>query len=204
MVTGSEYRTRLVDGAHADYLALTAPRYGLSAARLTALTSAQLALLERHPRLFEDRVEAGRVVEGHGDLRPEHICVADPPVIIDGLEFSETLRVLDPVDELSFLGLECERLGGASVGGWFMDAYVARSGDRPVGLLVDFYRVYRAMRRARIAAQHLDDATVREPDRFAAQARHYLALVEPVHVPDTGRDGSVVQGSSSSSSGRSS
>lgn len=203
-MTGTEYRTRLVDGARADELALIAPRYGLSTVRLAALASAQITLLERHPHLFEGRVRAGRVIEGHGDLRPEHICVADPPVIIDGLEFSETLRVLDPVDELSFLSLECERLGDARVGGWFMNAYVDRSGDRPPGLLVDFYRVYRAMRRARIAAQHLDDPTVREPGRFAAQARRYLELVEPVRCPGSGRGVSPVQGSSNSSSGRSS
>ena len=37
---------------------------------------------------LEERVKRGYVVEGHGDLRPEHICLSDPPVIIDCLEFS--------------------------------------------------------------------------------------------------------------------
>mgnify|MGYP006202207167 CR=1 FL=1 len=38
---------------------------------------------------------AGRIVEGHGDLRPEHIYLGTPPAIIDRLEFSMELRTLD-------------------------------------------------------------------------------------------------------------
>jgi hypothetical protein len=36
------------------------------------------------------------------------------------------------------------------------------------------------MRRAKIAALHLDDPTVRDPARFAAMARRYLEMAEPV------------------------
>jgi aminoglycoside phosphotransferase family enzyme len=185
-MSGSDYRARLEQGVREDAQALSAPRYRLSRGRLEALARAQLALLERRPLLFDERVQAGRIIEGHGDLRPEHICVRSDPAIIDCLEFSKDLRVLDAADELAFLALECERLGDPRVGRWFLDVYRDVSGDEPPPPLLHFYRVYRALRRAKIAAWHLDDPTVRDPERFAAKARHYLDLVEPVALDGIG------------------
>ena len=52
-----------------------------------------------------------RIVDGHGDLRPEHIWLDDPIEIIDCLEFNARLRAVDPFDEIAFLSLKCERLG---------------------------------------------------------------------------------------------
>jgi aminoglycoside phosphotransferase family enzyme len=56
------------------------------------------------------RLESARVVEGHGDLRPEHVCLGSTPRIIECLESRAELRLLDPSDELAFLAMECERL----------------------------------------------------------------------------------------------
>jgi aminoglycoside phosphotransferase family enzyme len=125
-------------------------------------------------------VNAGRIVDGHGDLRPEHIWLDGAPAIIDCVEFDPALRVVDPADELAFLALECERLGAAAVGGWFLDTYTTVTGDRPPPILLAFYRVYRAMRRAVIAARHLDDPSVADPARFLARARRFLEMIEPV------------------------
>jgi aminoglycoside phosphotransferase family enzyme len=179
-ISRGDYCARLERGVRDDMHVLSAPRYGLSRDRLGRLVRAQLQLLERHALLFERRVDAGRIVEGHGDLRPEHICVRRPGAIIDCLEFSKELRVLDPLDELAFLALECERLGDSRVGQWFLDAYCEVAGDEAPAAVLHFYRVCRALRRATIAARHLDDPAVRDPERFAARARHYLQLVEPL------------------------
>lgn len=183
-ISGADYRARLEQGTRDDWQALSAPRYALCRDRLEALASAQLRLLEQKPLLFERRVQAGRIIEGHGDLRPEHICVGQSLAIIDCLEFSRDLRLLDPVDELSFLFLECERLGEPCVGRWFLEAYRDASGDEYPPALLHFYRVYRALRRARIAAQHVDDPTVQNPETFAAKAKHYIELVTPVALDD--------------------
>ena len=56
---------------------------------------------------LQERVLQGRVVDGHGDLRPEHICFRDPTAIFDCLEFNAELRQVDPFDELAYLGVEC-------------------------------------------------------------------------------------------------
>jgi len=179
-VTALEQRARLEAGVGGDLEALSAPRYGLPLDRIEALVGAERAFLARRAGLFDERVLAGRIVEGHGDLRPEHIWLDGEPAIIDRLEFDRTLRVLDPADELAFLVLECDRLGAPHVGEWFLEAYIQETGDEPPAALLRFYRVYRALRRATLSARHLDDPTVTDPDRFAARARRYLELVEPV------------------------
>ena len=117
-------------------------------------------------------------MDGHGDLRPEHICLTPEPVVIDCLEFCSELRELDPADELAFLALECERLAQPRVGNWFRDAYEEHTGDRLPRPLLAFYRRYRILRRAKIAAWLLKEPGARDPARFAAKARHYLELAE--------------------------
>ena len=181
-ISGPAYRKLLEDGTRDDMQELLRPRYGLPGDRIEALARGQIALLEQRASLFDRRVQADHIVEGHGDLRPEHVCVRPRPAIIDCLEFAKDLRVVDPVDELTFLALECEHLGEPRVGMWFLDAYRHATGDEPPALLQDFYRVYRALRRAKIAACHLNDPTVRDQERFAARARDYLASVDPVKV----------------------
>ncbi|MDH4065134.1 MAG: hypothetical protein OEW19_12095, partial [Acidobacteriota bacterium] len=135
--------------------------------------------------VFDARVAAGHIVEGHGDLRPEHIWLDPEPAVLDCVEFDRPLRLMDPADELAFLALECERLGAPEVGGWFLDTYVEATGDAPPVSLLKFYRVYRSLRRATIAARHLDDPAVKDAGRFLERARRYLELAAPVTCPAT-------------------
>ncbi len=72
--------------------------------------------LQRHAQALGARAEAGRLREGHGDLRPEHIGLDGTPVVIDCLEFNRALREVDPFDELAFLDLECRMLGADWIG----------------------------------------------------------------------------------------
>jgi aminoglycoside phosphotransferase family enzyme len=179
-VSVSAFCQRLSDGVRRDLAELSQPRYGLPLERIAALARAQLAFVDNYPVMFEQRIDAGRIVDGHGDLRPEHICVRPEPAIIDCLEFTTELRVVDPADELGFLALECERLGDRRAGQWFLETYRSVTRDEPPASLLHFYRVYRALRRATLAVRHLDDPSVANPARFAARARHYLELVEPL------------------------
>ncbi|MDH4063066.1 MAG: hypothetical protein OEW19_01600 [Acidobacteriota bacterium] len=179
-MSGEEHRALLTDGIRADLRHLSEERYGLPRPKVELLARAQLAFLRDCPEVFDARVDAGHIVEGHGDLRPEHIWLDPEPAILDCVEFDRRLRLTDPADELAFLALECERLGAPEVGDWFLDAYVEATGDRPPAVLGRFYRVYRSLRRASIAAGHLDDPSVTDPGRFLERARHYLDLAEPV------------------------
>jgi aminoglycoside phosphotransferase family enzyme len=175
-ISPESYRERLAQGVRGDLHELRRPEFGLPADRVSALADAELAFLARHPALFDRRVGEGRIVEGHGDLRPEHICLLPEPAIIDCLEFSRELRILDAADELAFLGLECERLGSPHVGRWFLAAYSERTHDEPPDALLDFHRTYRALRRAKIAIWHLQDPSVTDTEKWRERARRYLEL----------------------------
>jgi aminoglycoside phosphotransferase family enzyme len=132
--------------------------------------------IERHNDLLIHRLENRRIVEGHGDLRPEHICLGPAPRIIDCLEFRRDLRCLDSVNELAFLAMECERLGARSIGRALFWHYSRRTGDRPSPALIAFYKAIGALIRARIAILHLQERPVRDPAKWPERAGQYLEI----------------------------
>jgi hypothetical protein len=175
-LTPAAYRARLSEGIAANRCELALPEYGLPPALVEAACARQRALLDQAADLFDRRVEAGRIVEGHGDLRPEHICVGHEIEIIDCLEFAPDLRTADVADELAFLALECERLGAPALRAVIFDAWRDATGDAPPDELVHFYQSYRACVRAKIALWHLREPLLRDQPRWLAQARTYLDL----------------------------
>jgi aminoglycoside phosphotransferase family enzyme len=172
------YRARLSENIEDDHAALIEPAWQLPRARLIALRDAQRHALERHAAAFDARVEQGHVVEGHGDLRPEHVCLIDPPVIIDCLEFNASLRILDAADELAYLALECEHLGAPWIGPLVFDIYSTETGDRPPPEIVAFYKAHRAVLRAKLAVWHLRDHPPATHARWLQRTRDYLALAD--------------------------
>ena len=121
------------------------------------------------------RLYEGRLVEGHGDLRPEHICLGPAPQVIDCLEFRADLRFLDPVEELAFLTMECDRMGARSIGPVLFRHYRLRAHDTPPPVLITFYKGIGALIRARIAILHLRESPVRDPAKWPRRAAEYLA-----------------------------
>jgi aminoglycoside phosphotransferase family enzyme len=170
------YREGFAKEITANLRELGTPAYGLPAELVAAMGMQQRSLLEHRPELFDARVEAGRIIEAHGDLRPEHICLEVQPQIIDCLEFSRGLRILDPADELAFLALECERLGGPAFAPTIFATYTGITGDVPPAPLLAFYRSYRACVRAKLAIRHLNDPEPREPSKWVTRAHDYLQL----------------------------
>lgn len=171
-LTADQYVAQLCS-EHAVNRAVLASFDGGAAAPLLAEVQ---HFLDRNSPLLCRRAAAGRVVDGHGDLRPEHVCLNTPPVIIDCLEFNERLRQVDPFDEIAYLALECARLGAAWIGPQLLDRLAAALADPPDPPLLRFYARYRACVRARLALAHLDEPAPREPQRWRPLARDYLRL----------------------------
>lgn len=163
------------------------PAFGLpgAAAALVALDAA----LARHAPLLLARAAGGHVVDGHGDLRPEHVCLLQPPVVIDALEFNAALRAVDPFDELAFLGLECEMAGAAWIGPRLLAACSPALADEPPPALLHLYTAYRAQLRARLALAHLLEPEPRTPLKWPPLAQRYLqrslSALERVRSPRT-------------------
>ncbi len=96
--------------------------------------------------------------------------------IIDCLEFDAKLRALDPLDEIAFLHLECERLGGLPAAERIRRRLARALDDDPSSGLFLFYRSHRAMLRARLSIAHLLDANPRTPEKWPRLTRVYLKL----------------------------
>jgi aminoglycoside phosphotransferase family enzyme len=157
---------------------LSRPVYQLSIEQVHRLCHAQRAIVIDQPNWFDARVRHDRIVEGHGDLRPEHVCLQPEVAVIDCLEFSRDLRIVDPVDELAYLALECERLGMPQLGAVLLQVYGERTGDWPNLELVRFYQGFRAALRATIAIRHLDEEKFRYSSEWRRRAGDYLRLAQ--------------------------
>lgn len=171
-----EYRHRFEESVRANGRELARPFFGLPADLVVELAAAQLAFLATHGELLESRARAAKIVEGHGDLRPEHIYLGPEPVIMDCLEFNREFRIQDPADELAYLVMECDRLGAPFVNDWLFGTYSDRTRDHPPQPLIDFYKAYRAYLRAKIAIWHLDEPEVRDTPKWRRRADEYLHL----------------------------
>jgi aminoglycoside phosphotransferase family enzyme len=194
---GTGYREQLRSDLLHTAEELQRPEYRLPPELIRSLIQTELACIAEDAALFDARAEAGKIVEAHGDLRPEHICLETNPVIVDCLEFSKTLRTLDPVSELAFLALECERLGAPRVGNLVLEVYSAQTGDYPPLRLVEFYRRLHACVRAKIAVWHLRDTDARTPEKWIARAREYLELAGtgrpmPENTGNRNEDGEMI------------
>ncbi|MBS1188847.1 MAG: hypothetical protein H6R10_639 [Rhodocyclaceae bacterium] len=177
------YARHLRRGLEISGAALLHPRYGLPADRIRGILAAQRQFLAHRASLLEERARTGRVVDGHGDLRPEHICLERVPKIIDCLEFNREMRQADAADELAFLALECERLGREDFGPALLELYARLSGDTPAASLVAFYKSCRACLRAKLALWHLDEEKVSQPEKWPALAGQYVELAEKYAYP---------------------
>jgi len=146
--------------------------------KIRALCDAQRSILESQAAWFEARIRDGHIVEGHGDLRAEHVCIDGEITVIDCLEFSRELRTLDAADEIAFLALDCERLQAPALADVLLQTYFAQTRDRPPKALVHFYQSLRAAIRARIAIQHLDETGCSQPDLWTQRAMLWLTLAQ--------------------------
>lgn len=160
----------------ADRRLLLDARLGAPAGLVRHVDATLHAALEALAPCLVRRVTAGLLVDGHGDLRPEHVWLGDSPRIIDCLEFNARLRAVDPLDELAFLTLECRRLGAPAVARYLETRMARALGAHTHAPLTAFYRAHRAMLRARLAFAHLLEPVPRVPARWPALARGYLHL----------------------------
>lgn len=146
----------------------------LDARRADLLVERQRAFLTANRPLLQSRIARGCIIEAHGDLRPEHILLAEPPAVIDCLEFDLRLRILDRAEELCFLDLECARLGHPAVGRWLLEQCLARLCDDAPEELLRFYRSHRAATRAKLYTWRAGEPDGGTPADWHERAGRYL------------------------------
>lgn len=156
----------------------------LSDSEAAEVEAKQVGFVEKHSDLLATRMGRGRIRDGHGDLRLEHVYLRgeQPPTIIDCIEFNERFRYADVCADIAFLSMDLERLGRADLAERFLAAYARASGDYDLYLLVDFYEGYRAYVRGKVASILSADAgadfQTRERAKKDARRSYLLALLE--------------------------
>lgn len=175
-ITVDGYRRSIEQHVIANQEELAAGAHHLDTAEIGRVHAAQLRVLRLAPDLLDDRVRNGRIVEGHGDLRPEHIYFNPGPTIIDCVEFNQEFRTLDVADELAFLSMECDFLGAMGITEPVFEKYVEQSGDRPPPQLIDFYRLYRACVRAKVCALRAEQLRGDARSAWLTSSSKYLDL----------------------------
>lgn len=150
------------------------------------LRERQEAFLRRHGELFTRRIADGRVRDGHGDLRLEHVYLRDSGnggadvTIIDCIEFNRRFRFADVAADVAFLSMDLAFHGRVDLAEAFLAAYARETGDYNLYRLVDFYESYRAFVRAKVASMVAADgelsAATREAARETARRYYLLAL----------------------------
>jgi aminoglycoside phosphotransferase family enzyme/predicted kinase len=151
-----------------------------------AVRAWQRECLARDGGAFQARQAQGRIRDGHGDLRLEHVYFeGDEPVMIDAIEFNERFRVADVAADVAFLAMELDARSRPDLAAGFLAAFALESGDYDLYAVVDFYLSYRAWVRGKVASLlAADPSTASEKaQRKSGEAARLFALARTYCEP---------------------
>jgi aminoglycoside phosphotransferase family enzyme/predicted kinase len=142
----------------------------LEAAPLAAPGRARVPILRNRLETLlassrEDLLARGRrglVVDGHGDLRLQHVLLTDPVQVVDALEFDPGLRIADVACDIGFLVMDLEGEGPTALADALLTGYREAGGDPGDDGLLALMACYRALVRAKIDAMRGRDERAQE------------------------------------------
>ncbi len=130
---------------------------------------------------FEQRRQGGFIRECHGDLHLGNMLLGTSGIeVFDALEFSPTLRWIDPISELAFLGMDLAVHGQLELSSQLLNHWIEASGDGEGLRGWAWYSVYRALVRAKVSWLRLGQGGL-SPEASQQGHRdlqHYLNLAE--------------------------
>jgi aminoglycoside phosphotransferase family enzyme len=129
-------------------------------------------------KLFELRISEGKIRDCHGDLHMEHICLCDPIIIFDCIEFNERFRYSDTASDIAFLLMDLEYNDGWELASHLKKTYLKSTGEKDIDHLINFYKVYRAYVRGKVTSFMLNDPNIQGEKKTQAieTAKKYFSL----------------------------
>ncbi|MFA5242415.1 MAG: AAA family ATPase [Sulfuricella sp.] len=146
---------------------------------LAALESWSRAEFTRLREELATRREKNYIRECHGDLHLGNMARIDGAVtLFDCLEFNPNLRWIDVMSDAAFVIMDLHDHGRPDLAQRFLNRYLEHSGDFSGLRVLNYYLVYRAMVRAKVACIRGCQTDLDEQQQQLAweQARSYLAL----------------------------
>jgi aminoglycoside phosphotransferase family enzyme/predicted kinase len=171
----------------------------------------QLDFVRRGSKKFEDRVAQGRIRDGHGDLRLEHVYrdQGGGIRILDCIEFNDRFRYADVCADIAFLAMDLAAHGRVDLGERLLASYAREADDYDLFGLVDFYQSYRAFVRGKVTSMLANDpgADAETRQRAEQQARRFFRLAlaferPPIVPPSVVAVGGVIASGKSSIAAR--
>nr|WP_213085780.1 MULTISPECIES: bifunctional aminoglycoside phosphotransferase/ATP-binding protein [Pseudomonas] len=148
--------------------------------QLDALQAWARSSFDRLHGLFETRKAEGFIRECHGDIHLGNATLIDGKVVIfDCIEFNEPFRLTDVYADTAFLAMDLEDRGLKSLARRFISQYLEITGDYAGLELLNFYKAYRALVRAKVALFSMPaDADGVQRATTLRQYRNYANLAE--------------------------
>ncbi len=168
----------------------------VDADELTELHEAYHNTIRQHVALFEERKES-KIRGCHGDLHLRNIALIDGhPCIFDCIEFSDEYRMIDVLNDVAFLVMDCTARKRPDLGFRFLSRWLEHSGDYAGLPLLPIFLSYRASVRSKVA--HLlagEDESIAmaqqiETRRYFTLARSFLQATFPRLIAIGGLSGS--------------
>ncbi len=152
--------------------------------------------LSSHLGMLGERYREGRVADGHGDLRLDHICFepssqAQSDIqIFDCVEFNRDLRVNDGASEIGFLSMNLDFKWRVDLAHIVEQTYAHENSDKGFFDILSGFKTYRALVRAKVHAIRLDQLEMKSSewesevckvvDYLALASRYTLGVFTPV------------------------
>ncbi len=148
--------------------------------QLEALQAWAQASFERLLPLLGERKANGFIRECHGDIHLGNATLIDGKVVIfDCIEFNEPFRFTDVYADTAFLAMDLEDRGLKCLARRFISQYLELTGDYQGLELLNFYKAYRALVRAKVALFSMPaDADGVQRATSLRQYRNYANLAE--------------------------
>lgn len=150
----------------------------------TLLDSLQVWSSQTHARLgmdWPERKHGGFIRECHGDMHLGNMALVDDKILIfDCLEFNARLRWIDVMSEVAFVTMDLHDHGRPGLAHRFLNDYLQHSGDYRGLRVLNFYQVYRALVRAKVACLRLGQPGLsgEEQEAIHGHCRQYLHLAK--------------------------
>ncbi len=133
--------------------------------------------LALHEPLLARRVRERRIIDGHGDLRCENICLTKAVDIFDCVEFQPAFRCGDIANDLSFLLMDLEFRGRGDLAGVVEQRYRRRVQDPTFPAVLPLYKCHRSLVRAKVRGfAWLQHPATAEGRRLRGLSRRHFQL----------------------------
>lgn len=120
--------------------------------QLDALIGWTEASIARLQPLLEQRSQQGFIRECHGDLHLGNATIIDDQVVLfDCIEFNEPFRMIDIACDAAFLAMDLEDRGLKCQARRFINGWLEQTGDYEAVELLNLYKAYRAVVRAKVS-----------------------------------------------------